>query len=63
MTPGPATVTNATSEVPREPHHEGGFFDWLFASDVPEYDRDRYSSYLNENRAAVSVRAVRSALA
>jgi len=38
-----------------QPHHERGFFDWLFASDVPEYDRDRYTSYLNENRAAVSV--------
>ena len=35
--------------------HERGFFDWLFASDVPEYDRNRYSNYLNENRAAVSV--------
>jgi hypothetical protein len=47
-----------TSDVSREPHHERGFFDWLFASDVPDYDRDRYSRYLNENRVAVSVRAV-----
>jgi Domain of unknown function (DUF2382) len=60
MTPGAGdvTTTRATSEVPREPHHGGGFFDWLFASDVPEYDRDRYSTYLKENRVAVSVRAV-----
>ena len=43
--------------MPREQRREGGFFDWLFASDVPDYDRDRYSTYLNENRAAVSVRA------
>ena len=47
--------------VDREPHHdpdrERGFFDWLFASDVPEYDRDRYTTHLTENRAAVSVRA------
>ncbi|MGE0260551.1 MAG: YsnF/AvaK domain-containing protein [Alphaproteobacteria bacterium] len=43
--------------VEREPHHERGFFDWLFASDVPDYDRERYTTYLNENRAAVSVRA------
>lgn len=43
--------------VEREPHRERGFFDWLFASDVPDYDRERYTSYLNENRAAVSVRA------
>jgi len=55
-------ATNSTSGgyAEREPHqqpqHERGFFDWLFASDVPEYDRDRYTSYLNENRAAVSVR-------
>jgi len=46
-----------TSDVPREPHHGGGFFDWLFASDVPDYDRNRYSSHLNDSRAAVSVRA------
>jgi len=52
-----ASSTRVASDVPREPHHERGFFDWLFASDVPDYDRDRYSSYLNENRAAVSVRA------
>jgi len=52
-----ASPDGVTSDVPREPHHERGFFDWLFASDVPDYDRNRYSSYLNENRAAVSVRA------
>src|SRR3954452_10514587 len=34
-----------------------GFFNWLYASDVPDHDRDRYSAHLNENRAAVSVRA------
>ena len=51
-------MTCSTSDVPREPHHERGFFDWLFASDVPDYDRDRYSRHLNENRVAVSVRAV-----
>jgi len=53
-----AAMTSGTSDVPREPHREGGFFDWLFASDVPDYDRNRYSRYLNENRVAVSVRAV-----
>src|SRR3954451_14683173 len=51
-------VTSSTTDVPREPHHERGFFDWLFSSDVPDYDRDRYSRHLNENRVAVSVRAV-----
>src|SRR3954451_18048944 len=51
-----ASTRTSGEYVEREPHHERGFFDWLFASDVPEYDRDRYSSYLNENRAAVSVR-------
>jgi hypothetical protein len=51
-----APVERSTAEVEREPHHEGGFFDWLFASDVPDYDRDRYSTYLNEKRSAVSVR-------
>lgn len=49
-----AALTRGTSDVP---HREGGFFDWLFASDVPDYDRDRYSTYLKENRVAVSVRA------
>jgi thiamine phosphate synthase YjbQ (UPF0047 family) len=52
-----AAMMNSTSDAPREPHRERGFFDWLFASDVPDYDRDRYSAYLNENRVAVSVRA------
>jgi len=50
-------MTRSTSDVPREPHHESGFFNWLFASDVPDYDRDRYSTHLNEKRVAVSVRA------
>jgi hypothetical protein len=50
-----ASSTQMTSDVPREQHQSGGFFDWLFASDVPEYDRTRYTNYLNENRAAVSV--------
>ena len=54
--PGPSGDVRR-ARVPREPHHERGFFDWLFASDVPDYDRDRYSQHLNENRAAVSVRA------
>jgi hypothetical protein len=49
-----AALTRGTSDVP---HREGGFFDWLFASDVPDYDRDRYSTHLNEKRVAVSVRA------
>src|SRR3954466_8803828 len=40
---GRVAATRATGERRREPHHGGGFFDWLFASDVPEYDRDRYS--------------------
>ncbi len=62
LSPGDVRLTDAsgermTSDVPREPHQERGFFDWLFASDVPEYDRDRYSAHLNERRAAVSVRA------
>ncbi len=51
-----ATTGRSDTYVEREPHHErGGFFDWLFASDVPEYDRSRYTSHLNEKRAAVSV--------
>jgi hypothetical protein len=60
MTPGTADATTMrdTRDAPREAHHGGGFFDWLFASDVPDYDRNRYSTYLNENRVAVSVRAV-----
>src|SRR5689334_12737505 len=53
-----ALTTREASDVSREPHHKGGFFDWLFASDVPDYDRDRYSTHLNQNRVAVSVRAV-----
>jgi hypothetical protein len=48
-------LTRGTSDVP---HREGGFFDWLFASDVPDRDRDRYSAHLNGKRVAVSVRAV-----
>src|SRR4051812_44203292 len=57
MTGSTATTAGSTSDVQREPHHERGFFDWLFASDVPDYDRDRYSAHLNEKRVAVSVRA------
>jgi hypothetical protein len=53
-----AGMTRSTSDAPRERQHEGGFFDWLFASDVPDSDRNRYSTHLNENRVAVSVRAV-----
>jgi hypothetical protein len=56
MTDG--AMTRSTSDAPRGRHHEGGFFDWLFASDVPDSDRNRYSTHLNENRVAVSVRAV-----
>jgi hypothetical protein len=52
-----ASGTRLTTDVPREPHQERGFFDWLFASDVPDYDRDRYSNYLTEKHSAVSVRA------
>src|SRR5690242_19910051 len=64
LNPADVRLTDATDRtsgeyVAREPHHEPhrerGFFDWLFASDVPEYDRTRYTNYLNENRAAVSV--------
>src|SRR3954451_19899967 len=63
ISPADVRLTDASSDqvpsdVPREPRHERGFFDWLFASDVPDYDRNRYSSHLNENRVAVSVRAV-----
>ena len=50
-----ASTGTSDTYVEREPRHERGFFDWLFASDVPEYDRTRYTNYLNENRAAVSV--------
>jgi hypothetical protein len=50
-----ATTGASDTHVEREPRHGRGFFDWLFASDVPEYDRDRYTTHLNENRAAVSV--------
>jgi len=65
LNPADVRLTDATArtsgeyverEPNPEPRRERGFFDWLFASDVPEYDRDRYTSYLNENRAAVSVR-------
>jgi len=65
LTPADVRLNDATTrtsgayverEPQHQPHHERGFFDWLFASDVPDYDRDRYSSYLSENRAAVSVR-------
>src|SRR3954468_5218286 len=61
LSPADIRLTDATTRtsgeyVEREPHQERGFFDWLFASDVPDYDRNRYSSYLNGNRAAVSVR-------
>lgn len=51
------SVGDVAREPYQEPHRERGFFDWLFASDVPEYDRDRYTMHLNEKRAAVSVRA------
>src|SRR4051794_35308583 len=52
-------TARVTTDAAREPHQEGGgFFNWLFASDVPDYDRDRYSTHLNEKRVAVSVRAV-----
>src|SRR4051812_499164 len=57
MTGSTAAMAGSTIDVQREPHHERGFFDWLFASDVPDYDRDRYSAHLNEKRVAVSVRA------
>jgi len=61
LNPADVRLTDATTRtsgdyVEREPRRERGFFDWLFASDVPDYDRDRYTTYLNENRAAVSVR-------
>jgi hypothetical protein len=52
-----ASAALATADASREPHRERGFFDWLFASDVPDYDRERYTDHLNENRSAVSVRA------
>lgn len=60
LDPADVRLTDATGGtsgeyVEREPHRGHGFFDWLFASDVPEYDRDRYTTHLNENRAAVSV--------
>ena len=56
MTRVPET-TVAEREPAPERHRDRGFFDWLFAADVPEYDRDRYTAHLGENRAAVSVRA------
>ena len=40
----------------REPHRERGFFDWLFASDVPEYDRDRYT-HLSERKSGRGIGA------
>src|SRR4051794_13327555 len=58
LTDSTAAMTDSTTDVPREPQHEGGgFFNWLYASDVPDHDRDRYSAHLNEKRVAVSVRA------
>src|SRR4051794_40962638 len=48
-------ITPSSADMVREPRHEHGFFGWLFASDVPEYDRTRYTSHLNEKRVAVSV--------
>lgn len=56
MTRVPET-TVAEPEPAPERHRDRGFFDWLFAADVPEYDRNRYTAHLGENRAAVSVRA------
>ena len=51
-----ANTGTSDTYVKREPRHEGGFFDWLFASDVPEeYDRTRYTNYRYGERAAVSV--------
>src|SRR4051794_8486670 len=58
LTDSTSAMTDSTTDVPREPQHEGGgFSNWLFASNVPDYDRDRYSAHLNEKRVAVSVRA------
>jgi len=47
--------------VVRDGGHEGGFWHWLFGTDVPEEDRSRYESSLREGRTAVSVRLGASA--
>ena len=44
-------------EMAREPHHEGGFWDWLFGSDVSAEERERYSGHLRGGNVAVSVRS------
>lgn len=48
----------AISENQKLPRHEdnGGFWDWLFGTDVPDTDRTWYKSSLDEGRTAVSVR-------
>jgi uncharacterized protein (TIGR02271 family) len=44
-------------ETAHEPHHEGGFWDWLFGSDVSAEERERYSGHLRGGNVAVSVRS------
>jgi stress response protein YsnF len=49
----------AEGETGREPpHHEaGGLWDWLFGSEVPDEERERYSGRLRGGNIAVSVRS------
>jgi stress response protein YsnF len=39
-----------------EPQGKGGFWDWLFGTDVPESDKSWYETNLDESRTAISVR-------
>ena len=38
-----------------DPQQEGGFWDWLFGSDVSSEERERYSGHLRSGNVAVSV--------
>src|ERR1051326_5906440 len=48
--------TDRTSQPVRSDGSQNtGFFDWLFADDVPAEDRAHYVRHINENRTALSV--------
>jgi stress response protein YsnF len=51
---GLSEIGQRSGEQHQEEKH--GFWDWLFGSDVPEIDRNWYTSTLDESRTAVSVR-------
>jgi stress response protein YsnF len=47
--------SDESAPLPAEAEHREGFWDWLFGSNVPEYDRDWYQTNLREGRTALSV--------